>query len=182
MRILSSRPRCECGRRQQPELQGCEDGNTVTYAGDDYHTITIGQQCWFLEYLNTDQFQDGTPIVEIQDNAEWQAAAIPAWSYYANSENYFGEPRVNYTMGTLSMMNWRYARPGGGFPTTGTSGDSKRIMVCPRRTVRRVAAMKRMLRAMRDETFYNGWNTYGFTAKSTGYRSSQFYGGTGNYI
>ena len=85
------------------ELTGCADGETVEYAGDTYHTITIGEQCWFLENLNADQYQDGTPIPEIQDAGEWVASTVGIWRYFNNNPEYYGEPRGKLYSGNVVL-------------------------------------------------------------------------------
>ncbi len=55
--------------------------------GKTYKTVTINNQVWISENLNTDKFRNGDPIPYAQTDEEWEAAAKnkqPAWCYYAN--------------------------------------------------------------------------------------------------
>lgn len=57
--------------------------------GNEYETVTIGNQEWFAENLKTSRLDDGTPIELITDNAAWTQARNPAMCWYDNdSSNY----------------------------------------------------------------------------------------------
>lgn len=50
----------------------CEDQNTITYNGDVYDIVNMGNQCWFAENLRTNSLNDGTPIVDATvDRSLW---------------------------------------------------------------------------------------------------------------
>jgi uncharacterized protein (TIGR02145 family) len=47
--------------------------------------VTIGQQVWMTENLDTEKFQNGDPILQARSSGEWKAYAndgTPAWCYY----------------------------------------------------------------------------------------------------
>ena len=58
------------------ELLNC-DGNPVP-------TIVYGTQEWTVENACNITYRDGTPIPEVNDNAEWESLTTGAWSYYNN--------------------------------------------------------------------------------------------------
>jgi len=55
-----------------------------------YKSITIGNQEWMSENLNSSEFSNGDKIMEAKSNEEWEAAATtqtPAWCYYNNDRS-----------------------------------------------------------------------------------------------
>jgi uncharacterized protein (TIGR02145 family) len=52
--------------------------------GNVYETLVIGNQTWFKENLNVSQYQDGTPIPEVTNPAQWATLTTGAWCYYEN--------------------------------------------------------------------------------------------------
>ncbi len=61
------------------EFVACTD-----YNGNNYPAVTIGTQTWMAENLRTGSFNDGTEIMYIEADALWEAAEIPAYSFYNN--------------------------------------------------------------------------------------------------
>jgi uncharacterized protein (TIGR02145 family) len=57
----------------------------VQYHGETYPILTIGEQCWFKKNLNTPTYRSGDAISLLEDNAEWEATSVGAWSHYGNS-------------------------------------------------------------------------------------------------
>lgn len=57
-------------------------GDALEYNGHHYATVDIGGQCWFAENLKSTSFRDGTPIPQLQNQAEWVGATSPGWCYY----------------------------------------------------------------------------------------------------
>ncbi len=49
-----------------------------------YKTVTIGKYEWFAQNLRVTKLNDGTPIVNVTDNAEWKKTAVPAYASYNN--------------------------------------------------------------------------------------------------
>jgi len=55
--------------------------------GKQYQIVTIGNQTWMAENLNTEKFQNGDLIPEAKTEAEWlemNRQRKPAWCYYQN--------------------------------------------------------------------------------------------------
>jgi uncharacterized protein (TIGR02145 family) len=65
--------------------------------------VTIGIQTWSSCNLNVSTYSDGTPIPEVQDDAEWAALTTGAWCYLNN------DPALGCVYGKL--YNW-YAMVG----------------------------------------------------------------------
>ena len=66
----------------------CEEEIIPGEDANDYATVTIGDQVWMAENLNTAKFRNGDPIMEAQTNEEWDSAGVnqmPAWCYYENN-------------------------------------------------------------------------------------------------
>jgi uncharacterized protein (TIGR02145 family) len=61
-------------------------GQVTDVEGNSYPTLTIGTQTWMVENLRTTQFNDGTEIPLITNNAEWSNLHTPAYCWYANEE------------------------------------------------------------------------------------------------
>jgi uncharacterized protein (TIGR02145 family) len=55
-----------------------------------YSEVSIGNQVWMSENLNTETFRNGDTIPHAKTNAEWQNAnrnKLPAWCYCENDSN-----------------------------------------------------------------------------------------------
>jgi uncharacterized protein (TIGR02145 family)/prepilin-type N-terminal cleavage/methylation domain-containing protein len=59
-------------------------GDLLAYEGYDYETVEIGTQCWFAENLQTDTYNNGSPIPNITDNTEWENDTSGAYCCYDN--------------------------------------------------------------------------------------------------
>lgn len=58
---------------------------TITdFSGNTYKTVKIGKQKWMGENLRTATYSDGTPIMNITKDEEWESLTKGAWSYYKN--------------------------------------------------------------------------------------------------
>lgn len=79
--------------------------------GNVYATVTIGDQVWMAENLNTTKFNDGTPIPLVPDSATWRNTVLPAYSYYnnlASNGDVYGALYNGYaaTSGKLCPVGW----------------------------------------------------------------------------
>lgn len=55
--------------------------------GNEYHTVTIGEQIWMVENLKVTHFRNGDPIPIITSESEWASLVSPACCGYANSDS-----------------------------------------------------------------------------------------------
>ncbi len=85
---------------------------TVTdYDGNIYDTIHIGTQIWMKQNLKTIHYNNGTPIPNISDNANWAVLTTGAYCYnnntLSNSATY-GKLYNWYSVntGNLCPLNW----------------------------------------------------------------------------
>jgi len=62
-------------------------GSITDQDNNTYKTIQIGTQTWMAENLRTTKYRNGTPILNITDNTQWQNNTTGAWSYYTNDAN-----------------------------------------------------------------------------------------------
>ena len=61
-------------------------GDQITYQGDTYNTVKIGNQCWIKENLKTTKYRDDTPISNLIIHSDWAAAAEGAYACYQNAK------------------------------------------------------------------------------------------------
>jgi len=71
-----------------------DDGNNYSQAdtvydidGNEYQTVTIGNQVWMVENLKVTHFRNGDPIPYIAGLAEWSDLFSPACCGYENSDS-----------------------------------------------------------------------------------------------
>jgi uncharacterized protein (TIGR02145 family) len=95
---------------QQPIFQ-C--GTTISYQGDEYQTIQIGNQCWFAENLKTTKYNDNTNIeYPGTNNAAWIANSNGAYAWHENdlqNKDKYGALYNKYAVVTekLCPTGWR---------------------------------------------------------------------------
>ena len=61
----------------------CALATSITYQGEDYALVSVGDQCWFRDNLASDQFQNGDAIGLTLESTDWYAAAIAATPAFA---------------------------------------------------------------------------------------------------
>jgi len=52
--------------------------------GNLYSEVVVGTQVWMVENLKTSKYRDGSPILNITDNASWLLTTTGAWCNYDN--------------------------------------------------------------------------------------------------
>jgi uncharacterized protein (TIGR02145 family)/uncharacterized repeat protein (TIGR02543 family) len=67
--------------------------------GNVYHMVTIGNQTWMVENLNTTRFNDGIDIPLVEDSSLWNDLTTPGFCWYNNDSLTYME-----TFGAL--YNW----------------------------------------------------------------------------
>lgn len=83
----------------------------VDIDGNVYEIINIGPLCWLKENLKTTRYNDGTPIPNLEDYADWQNTSSGAWAYYENDSS-FGDVYGKiynghaFTSGKLCPEGW----------------------------------------------------------------------------
>jgi uncharacterized protein (TIGR02145 family) len=66
-------------------------GTVMDIDGNEYNTITLGGIEWMAENLRTTRYNDGTSIPHVITNQGWNQLDSPAWSWYENDENQYGQ-------------------------------------------------------------------------------------------
>ncbi|HPG39934.1 MAG TPA: FISUMP domain-containing protein [bacterium] len=79
--------------------------------GNIYQTVLIGDQWWMAENLRVLYYNNGEPIPNITDNAQWMDQMSGAWCYYDNNPAYAADYGVLY--------NWFTIHDSRGFGPTG---------------------------------------------------------------
>ena len=59
-------------------------GSLTDQDGNNYDTLTYGDQVWTVENAEMVTYRDGTPIPQVTDNTEWENLTTGAWAYYNN--------------------------------------------------------------------------------------------------
>jgi uncharacterized protein (TIGR02145 family) len=65
---------------------GTSAGVVKDYDGNYYRTVKIGFNVWMADNLKTTHENDGTPLVQVQDQTAWAALTSPAYCYYNNTD------------------------------------------------------------------------------------------------
>jgi uncharacterized protein (TIGR02145 family) len=89
--------------------------------GNVYKTVTIGNQVWLTENLNTTHYRNGDPILEVKTAAEWEDCYRKekgAWCYYNN------DPSNGKKYGKL--YNWYAVNDSRGLAPVGMHVPSKK--------------------------------------------------------
>ncbi len=62
-----------------------QDTGTVTDRDNNvYHTVKIGSYVWMVENLRVTHYNDGSPILNLDDNTAWQNDTTGAYCWYGN--------------------------------------------------------------------------------------------------
>jgi uncharacterized protein (TIGR02145 family) len=62
-------------------------GQSVTYDGFTYHTVTIGTQVWMVENLRATHYRNSDPIPNLTNDGDWVSATSGAYCYQDNDIN-----------------------------------------------------------------------------------------------
>ena len=62
-------------------------GDPVSYQGDNYSTVLIGEQCWFRENLRSENYENGEPIASNLSTNEWQNTGSGAVAVYGEGSS-----------------------------------------------------------------------------------------------
>ena len=71
-----------CKKTDEPEPVTDIDGN-------EYKTVVIGSQTWFMENLKTTRLNNGTAITNVTNLAEWSNLTAPGFCWYDNNESLY---------------------------------------------------------------------------------------------
>jgi len=75
-------------KEESVSLLPIEASYTITdIVGNVYNTVSIGDQVWTVQNLKTTKYNDGTPIPNVTDNAEWASLTTGAYCNYDNLES-----------------------------------------------------------------------------------------------
>jgi uncharacterized protein (TIGR02145 family) len=80
-------------------------GNMSDIEGNEYKTVTIGDQTWMAKNLRTTKYRDGTPIRLVTDSTAWAGLSSPGFCWYNNDESTF---KTEYG----ALYNWYAIRNG----------------------------------------------------------------------
>ncbi len=58
----------------------------IKHFGEKYRVVKIGDRCWMAQNLRTTKYLDGTDIVRLDNDTEWEGAEVGAYSVYPNEE------------------------------------------------------------------------------------------------
>lgn len=60
----------------------------ITYQGEVYNIVKIGERYWFSENLKTETYRDGTAVPKLTDSTEWAEDEQGAYTCYYNQASY----------------------------------------------------------------------------------------------
>jgi uncharacterized protein (TIGR02145 family) len=59
-------------------------GDELGYQGYNYRTVQIGSDCWFVDNLRSENYNDGNGIALVENNSDWYNTTVGARSAYNN--------------------------------------------------------------------------------------------------
>ena len=148
------------------ELQVYSGMKAYDADGNEYATVTIGEQIWMTENLKTTKFADKSSIPLVTSNSEWITTLTPAYTWYNNDQDTYGN-----TYGAL--YNWYAVNTGKLCPSGWHVPDNDDWSQLISNLGGEVVAGGKL-----KEAGYDHWNTpntsgtnsSGFTALPGGYR------------
>lgn len=153
---------------------GCRSKMLEDIDGNQYKTITIGDQVWMAADLKTTRYNDGSPVPQVLHNDAWAGLTAPAFCWYNNDSTHKETYGVLYNWyavktGKLCPDGWHVPSDEewntlvSGFSSLGVAGG----------------ALKEAGTAHWRSPNTGATNETGFTALPGGYRS---YNGTFNLL
>ena len=148
----------DCG----DEESAWQCGDPLGYQGYEYGTVQIGEQCWFAQNLDSENFRLGSPIPTNLSGSDWQGTTNAAFAEYPSSSFGFLPEFGN-------LYNW-YA----------ILGDS----LCPQgwhvSTQDDWAALddhspNEPGTSLKSSVFWDGTDDFGFNGLPGGYREGESY-------
>jgi len=94
------------------------EGPVKDVDGNEYETVTIGDQVWMVENLKTTALNDGTAIPNVPENTPWSSLDTPGLCWYDNNDTQnkeaFGALYNWYTVSTgkLCPTGWHVPTAG----------------------------------------------------------------------
>jgi uncharacterized protein (TIGR02145 family) len=90
---------------------GCEkkeENLVIDIDGNEYHTVTIGNQVWMVENLRTTRYSNGDTILEVMNANQWTKMTSGACCYYNDYDYIINENHDIYqTIATYGYLyNW----------------------------------------------------------------------------
>ncbi|MCA0447309.1 MAG: fibrobacter succinogenes major paralogous domain-containing protein [Bacteroidetes bacterium] len=149
-----------------PEVSAIQTGQMTDSDGNVYKTVVIGGQEWMAENLRTTNFNDGTPLMSIEDEETWITTYSGAFCAYDNDQS--NVLKNGYLYNGFAVNSGQLAPAGWRVPTdsdwtqlsTFLGGDE--------------TAGAKLKSASCCASEGNGTDDFGFGAVMSGYRS---YGG-----
>lgn len=146
--------------------------------GNEYNTITIGNQTWMVENLKTTKYNDGTPITEYTFGNDWHNGNNPiAYYQWANTDDlndvydeelpidYYGVLYNHYAIegGQLAPEGWR-------IPTVADFNELESYLASQGLSGNEATALKTEFGWLSSSG--NGTNDIGFNGLPNGYVST----------
>ena len=136
-------------------------GNPVSYQGYDYETVQIGEQCWFAENLRVEFYQNGDAIPSALSDSLWSEVGTNGaftWPSHDNAtEDLFGKLYNGWV-----VLDSRGVCPDGW--EVPTSFQLTLLMD-------NFSDFASAGEALKDDVWWNGSNSSGFTARPAGAQS-----------
>lgn len=157
---------------------GCLDGTAAVYfGGKEYNVVTIGDDCWFSENLQTTVYANGDPIPLAASNEDFYAAHFQGTGVYCHPG---GNPSLVDTYGYLYTKNTasdpRGLCPAGWkTPTEESFAALERFAGMPDSTIelsgwRGTNEAYTLKASESDSSPWNGTNDFGFSWTRGGWR------------
>jgi uncharacterized protein (TIGR02145 family) len=77
----------DCSQPLSLPESGCGDLTSVNFDDHEYEVVSLGNQCWFAENLQSDQYRNGDFIPGDFDDEQWQNTTSGAQALYCNDES-----------------------------------------------------------------------------------------------
>ena len=94
----------------------CE--NEIEQFGETYRVVKVGDRCWMSQNLRTTKYSNGTEILRINEDKDWEQTTQGAFSVYPNTEVFVKDDTVEGGCGIATDI------PG----EEGGEGESKELM------------------------------------------------------
>ncbi len=153
-----------------PFTTPAQTGTIKDINGNNYKTIKIGEQIWMAENLHATNYNNGDPILFVENNDDWAATSSAAYCYYKNYKNNINKYGLLYNWFVVDD-NREICPKGWHVPSDAEWKQLEKVLGMTTNETGKLTAWRGTDEGTKLKSLeYGGTNSFDFSALGTGYR------------